>query len=45
VALKGDIGGKDFKPIFIQEGSRVRVTWAQPMTLKAGESLAFEAQF
>jgi len=44
-ALKGEAGGKDFKPVFSQEGSRIRVTWAQPMTLKAGESLALEAQF
>jgi hypothetical protein len=45
VALKGEAGGKVFPPVFSQEGSRIRVKWAQPMTLKAGESLAFDAQF
>jgi hypothetical protein len=45
LALKGDISGKVFQPVFSQEGSRIRVSWAQPMTLKAGESLALEAQF
>jgi hypothetical protein len=45
VALKGEAGGKIFQPVFSQEGSRIRVSWAQPMTLKAGESLALKSQF
>jgi non-lysosomal glucosylceramidase len=45
IALKGEAGGKAFKPIFNQDGSRILIKWAQPLMLKAGEKLAFEAQF
>jgi hypothetical protein len=45
VSLKAEAGGKPFKPVFKQEGSKISVTWAQPVVIKAGEKLAFEAEF
>jgi len=45
IGLKGEASGKSIKPVFSQEGNRVLVKWAQPLLLKAGDKLAFEAQF
>jgi len=45
VSLKAEAGGKPFKPVFKQDGSKISVTWAQPVVIKAGEKLAFEAEF
>jgi uncharacterized protein (DUF608 family) len=45
VALEGEAGGKPFKPSFKQDGSKIKVTWAKPLVLRAGEKLVFDAGF
>ncbi len=45
VVLEGEAGGKSFMPVFKQDGSKIKVTWAKPLVLKAGEKLVFEAGF
>jgi len=44
-ALKGEAAGMAFQPKFTQEGSRIKVTWAEPLVLKAGEKLSLRAEF
>jgi hypothetical protein len=45
VALKGEAGGRPFTPVFKQERNRIKVTWTQPLVLKAGDKLARPAEF
>jgi len=44
-ALKGEAAGKMFQPQFKRDGNRIKVTWAQPVVLKAGEKLALAVEF
>ena len=43
--LEGTLAGKPFKPVFRQDGARIEVSWAQPVTVNAGESLVLSAKF
>jgi hypothetical protein len=45
VALKGEAGGKPFTPVSKQKRNRIKVTWTQPLVLKAGDKLALAAEF
>jgi len=45
VALKGELGGKPFKPLFKQDGAKIIVSWAQPVAVKAGEKLNLALEF
>jgi non-lysosomal glucosylceramidase len=45
VALKGELGGKPFKPLFKQDGAKIIVSWAQPVAVKAGEKLSLALEF
>ena len=44
-ALEGSLAGKPFKPVFRQDGVKVEVTWAQPVTVKTGDSLVLNAKY
>ncbi|MFZ2052812.1 MAG: hypothetical protein WAU81_01325 [Candidatus Aminicenantales bacterium] len=32
-------------PVFKQEGNKIKVTWTQPLVVKAGDKLALTAEF
>jgi non-lysosomal glucosylceramidase len=41
-SLEGTLAGKPFKSVFKQDGAKVDVTFAQPVTVKAGETLVLK---